>query len=198
MIFKKVTYTDQMGDVIARVEESTGELQLNKNIFDYLPEGFKEFVLYHEEGHLVLKTSDEFRANLFAVDRYIPVNVTEDDLGRRIVVMTQALTPGSDTPFRHGQKTGVLKFDNFAGIDPISNVAQAVSNIVGDLGNLGIGSKQRVNETNAIAAGQTQVIYAQADATAEVSQITGRNTNNMILIGGGVLIVVMIIYFMFK
>jgi hypothetical protein len=202
MIFKKVTYVDndEMDGVIARVEENTDELQLNKNIFDYLPEGFKEFVLYHEEGHIILKTSDEFQANMFAIHQYIPAHVATDELGRRIVVMTQALTPGSDAPFRHGIKTDKPAYKNYTAIaaDPVSNVALALSSIVGDLGNLGIGSKRRINETKATAAGETQIIYAQGDAASQVAQVTGKNTNNMILFIGGSVVVIMAIYFMFR
>lgn len=45
----------------------TGEIEINKSAFDILPEHTKEFVLYHEIGHFKLQTSNEAKADDYAL-----------------------------------------------------------------------------------------------------------------------------------
>jgi hypothetical protein len=178
MRFKKVTYAD-LGDILARVNKDTGEVQLNKNIFDSLPAGFKNFVLLHEQGHYVLQTSDEFEANRYAISHFLPLHTETDEFGRRIVIMTQALTPGADGPFR--------KDPVYSNFDPISAIAGAIGGITQTLPSLGIGTKARINETNAMASAQIAL-----------AKESSKSSTNLILIGTGAIAVLMIIFLTVK
>lgn len=47
----------------------TGEIEINKSAFDLLPEYAQEFVINHEIGHYRLQTSDECKADDFALSK---------------------------------------------------------------------------------------------------------------------------------
>lgn len=53
----------------ARVDLETGVVYVNTPYFDVLPDAYQEFILAHEEGHFVLKTYDEFKADEYAFDQ---------------------------------------------------------------------------------------------------------------------------------
>ena len=182
MGFTKVTYTD-IGDIIARVDHETGELELNNKIFNHLPKGFQDFVLLHEQGHLVIKSHDELQANLYAINHYLPIDVNNDEFGRRIVVMSQALTPGADRQYWDSRKNNE-RYSNF-GI--AESIAGAVGGITQVLPSLGIGSKARINETN-----------ATVNAQLALSQQNAKSNSNLILIGAGAIAVLIIIFFTVK
>jgi hypothetical protein len=166
---------------IAKVNRVNKTLYLNPQIWKGLPADQKEFVLLHEKAHLVLQTADEFEANKYAVGQFAPVRtLTNAELGKRIVVMRNILTPRE------------------SGFDPISAIATAgagaIESITSVLPVLGIGSASRIKETAANAAAQTAVITAQAKADAKKS-----NTTIIMVVLGGVLLIVMgSLYFILK
>lgn len=59
-----------MGSNIARSRISTGEVWVNAKRWPHLKENEKAFVLFHELGHIRLKTKDEHRADQFAAEKY--------------------------------------------------------------------------------------------------------------------------------
>ena len=58
------------GGTPALSDRNTGEVWINRKIFDTLPEEHKIFILLHEEGHIVLNTKDEFEADAYAFKKY--------------------------------------------------------------------------------------------------------------------------------
>jgi len=161
---------------IAKVNRVNKTLYLNPQIWKGLPADQKEFVLLHEKAHLVLQTADEFEANKYAVGQFAPVRtLTNAELGKRIVVMRNILTP---------RESGFIA----------EAVAGAVGAVATALPMLGIGSASRMKETAANAAAQTAIIAAQAKADAKKS-----NTTIIMVVLGGVLLIVMgSLYFILK
>jgi len=173
--FSTVIYDPEQPE-IAKVNRVNKTLYLNPEIWKGLPADQKEFVLLHEKGHLALQTADEFEANKYAVGQFAPVRtLTNAELGKRIVVMRNILTP---------RESGFMA----------EAIAGAVGSIATVLPVLGIGSASRIKETAANAAAQTAVITAQAKADAKKS-----NTTIIMVVLGGVLLVVMgSLYFILK
>lgn len=196
MIFKKVIYSDNIGNTIAQVNKNTGELQLNARIFDYLPDGSTKFVVFYQDGNLIFKKADEFPNNLYLLKGYRPVSLKEDESGRQITVISKTSSFGAigmpDT------KDTDPEYDNF---DPISAVANAVKGIVQTLPALGIGSKQRVKETKASYEAQGDLLAKQVEADKELSKlsvISTQSSNNTMIIGGGLVMAIIIIFFTVK
>jgi len=184
MKFTSVIF-DPSQNEIARVNRLTGVLYLKPQIWDHLPQAEKNFVLLHEEGHVILQTADEFTANRYAISHFAPVQTLSNrELGQRIVVMRDILTPGKEN-----QISGFS-----GGIDPVSNVAGAIGSIFESLPMLGIGSKSRQTEIAAQAAAQQQIIAAQEKAAQEKSN----QTLVIASVGGAILVVLVVIYFIFK
>lgn len=52
---------------VARVNRDTGELYVNRGMFNKLPVAYRKFILFHEAGHATLQTSDESLADEFAL-----------------------------------------------------------------------------------------------------------------------------------
>jgi len=171
-IFSKVIYDSQQAE-IAKVNRENGTLFLNPVIWDKLPSGAREFVLLHEKGHLELKTTSEFEANKYAVKKFAPVKtLTNAELGKRIVIMKNILSPQPESGFLEGVIQGAAQ------ILPV----------------LGIGSNSRVKEAAANADAQAKVINAQASAAT-------KSTNNktiMIVAVGAILILIVTVFLIFK
>lgn len=53
----------------AQTNMSTGEIEINRSVYDLLPSYMKEFVLNHEIGHYVLKTLSEEKADDYALSQ---------------------------------------------------------------------------------------------------------------------------------
>jgi hypothetical protein len=165
--FSKVVYVKDQKE-IAKVNRADRSLYISSEIWKGLPADQREFVLLHEKGHLELKTADEFEANRYAVKEFAPVGtLTSSELGKRIVVMRNILTP---------RESGFLA----------EAIAGAVGGITKVLPVLGIGSQSRINETEAAAAAQSQIIEAQAKADSKKS-----NTTIIVVVLVGVLLIVM-------
>lgn len=62
-------YVDDLGITPARVNRETGEILLNRKVWNKLPSGFRSFILAHEEGHYVLQTTDELKADEYAFNK---------------------------------------------------------------------------------------------------------------------------------
>lgn len=191
MEIRKVSYAD-IGDITARVNRNTGELELNNNIFDRLPKGPGNYVLLYNYDHVVLKTADEFKTIDYAISKFLPVHSKTDDSGRNIVVMTETLSLKAGTPFR------VKNPEQFSNFDPISAIADAVKGVVQTLPALGIGSKQRVHETKASYEAQGDLNLIQAGISKDLGSFNTKNTTNMMIIGSGLAAALIIIYFGMK
>jgi hypothetical protein len=75
MSFTNVTYKENMGRNPAQVDRRTGDLFVNPQLWNAMPESFRRFILLHEEGHLKggpngTPTADEAAADLYAFRQY--------------------------------------------------------------------------------------------------------------------------------
>ena len=180
--FSKVIYDPNQAE-IAKVNRVDKTLFINSEIWKGLPPGQREFVLLHEKGHLVLQTADEFEANKYAVGQFAKAGtLTNAELGQRIVVMRDILTP---------RESGFGEDLYAAAITSTSGMIESVTKV---LPILGIGSKARQQELAANVAAQSQLIEAQSKADS-------KKTNSNIIIGvlaGVILIVMGSLYFILK
>jgi hypothetical protein len=170
--FSKVIYDPNQAE-IAKVNRVNKTLFINSDIWKGLPADQREFVLLHEKGHLELQTADEYKANQYAVGQFAPVGtLTSSELGKRIVVMRNILTP------------------QVSGFD----IGGLLGGVTQGLAVLGIGSGARKAETAANAAAQAQIIDAQSKADS-------KKTNTTIIVGvlvGVILIVIVVLYLTLK
>ncbi len=67
---KAIIPADDLGTTPARVLRKSGIVFINRNIWNKLSEPAKKFILLHEEGHHVLDTSNELKADEYAFYRY--------------------------------------------------------------------------------------------------------------------------------
>lgn len=166
--FSRVIY-DPTQKEIAKVNRDNGTLYLNSKIWTGLPANQREFVLLHEKGHLTMQTPDEFEANKYAVGQFAPVRtLTNNELGQRIVIMRDILTPRAESGFLG---------------DIIGSVAQV-------LPVLGIGSKARIKETEA----QASLALAQSEA----AQKKNNSMIMMIVIAGVLIIAGLSVYLILR
>ena len=184
--FTNVVYDPNQKE-IARVNRKDGTLFLKPQIWDNLPEQEKEFVLLHEQGHLVMQTKDEYKCNQYAVKKFMPTHTLDNpELKKRITIMQDILTPGKENG---GQ---AIKNDD---VSPFVNaIAGAVGGIFQSLPLLGIGSAARQKETAAAADAQIKVIEAQAEADKK------KQSNYLIygIVGVVVLIFGIVLFFTLK
>lgn len=174
--FKKVIMVPGQ-QVIAQVDRKSGILYLSPGIWNGLPRDQKDFVLFHEAGHLKLNTADEFRANTYAVNKFLNAgSFNNREFGQRIMVMRDVLdkADGQISPL-----TGIAE-----------GVAGAVSGIAQILPVLGVGSKARQKEAEANAKAASQVLDSQAKATNAKT----KSTLTIILVAGVVVILGIIIF----
>jgi len=175
MEFSKVVFDKSVSSDVARVNRQTGVLYLNPDIWERLTPDEREFVLLHENGHLVLQTADEYRANRYAVSKFLPVQkLSNTELGKRIQVVSEV------TDSRR-------YMSSYNGADPVGAIADGIGSIFKSLPMLGIGSKARQKEAAALAENQMKL----ADKLA-----TNRQT--LIMAGGLMVVVIMVLYFTFK
>lgn len=173
--FRRVIMTNGQTE-IAKVNTKTGSLSLSTDIWNRLPQAEKDYVLFHEAGHLVLQTTDEYAANKYAVGQFLKAGTfTNKELGNKIMVMRSILDKAD------GQ-TATFVADVVAG---------SASGIMQTLSVLGIGSKARIKEAEATAAANSIIYEAQAKAAASKS----KSTQTIVLIAGVLVIVAVAIYF---
>lgn len=160
---------------IAKINRKTGDIFVSSGIWDRLPPEEKEFVLLHEDGHLLLQTTDEYQANAYAIDKFVPEDVlTNQQLGQRILIMRSILDKADDN------------FSPFAA----DSISQTVGVIFQNLPLLGIGSKARVKES----AANIELLNAQGKISSEKSKATTK----AIIIGGTMLLVLAVIILTLK
>ena len=165
-LFTRVLMANSGQPEIAKVNRKTGVLFLNAKIWDELPTDQKDFVLYHEDGHLIYQTADEYKANEYAISKFVPAGQFNNrELGKRIVVMKEILSKADND------------YSNFT--DPVSAIAGAVGGIFQTLPVLGVGSKSRIKE---------------ATAQAEAAAIKSKSTTKILLIVGTLLIVATVVF----
>ncbi len=172
---------------IAKVNRKTGVLYLSDAVWKGLPQEEKNFVLYHEEGHLTLQTADEFQANKYAVGKFLSAGTfTQKELGQKIMVMRSILdkADGKTSNFSSDLSSVSLGNDSLG-------IGAGLTAIMQGLPILGIGQKAREKETITNAAAQATIYNAQATAAAAKS----KGTLTIIMIAGTLLIVGLIIYF---
>jgi hypothetical protein len=172
-VFKKVIMQSGQPE-IAKVNRKTGVLYLSSDIWDRLPSDQKDFVLFHEEGHLRLQTADEFAANAYAVNKFTKAGTfSKQGLGQKIMVMREILSKaGPVSPFS---------------VDDIKGAVQTLSV-------LGIGSKGRAREATANAQAQAVVYQAQAEA----AEAKGKSVANALLVIGAFAVVITVIYLILR
>ena len=191
------TIFDSNQTEIARVNRTDGTLYLKPQIWDHLAEGEREYVLWHEKGHLILQTKDEFQANQYAIKNFVPAHtLSNPELKSRITVMASILAPGRENSQLSGftNTTAAANPSVAVGVDPVSAIAGAIGSVFSALPLLGIGSGARTREQEAAAAAQGQIITAQADADAEKKKsylIWG-------IVGAAFIVVFIVLYFTFK
>ena len=175
-LFRKVIMVHDQPE-IAKVNRKTGVLYLNSSIWNQLPKAEQDFVLFHEEGHLQLQTSDEFKANAYAINKFSPAGkFTSKELGKRITVMKDILDKADD-----GNTSGFVA----------ELVAGVASGIFSNLAVWGIGSKSRQKEAEATAAANVAILGAQAEADAKKAK-----SQTKIIVLSGVLLMVIVVIFL--
>lgn len=174
-MFSRVIYDDTIHGDIARVNRQTGDLYINPDIWDRISGLEKDYVLLHEAGHLELMTASEYQAHRYAVERFCQVQtLTDNELGRRIVVMSEITDP---TRYMSGS----------GGVDPVSAVANAIGSVFEALPMLGVGKKSRLEETE-----------ANKKAALELSESNTSGIVKIVAIAGVIVIVVVVLIFIFK
>ena len=65
----QITYanSEMLGKTPARVNLLTGEIFINTDVWDTLPEAYQNFILAHEEGHYLAQTTNELMADHYAI-----------------------------------------------------------------------------------------------------------------------------------
>jgi len=185
MLFTSVQYKP-LGNTVAQVNRITGDLFINPSIWPQLPTEVKEFVMYHEDGHLRLQTPDEYEANKYAVGKFMQAGTLNDEeFGRRIVVLSEILgDKGRETYFKDAPEVSNM------GIDPISNIAGAIGDLFKVIPVL-FGSKKRIAEADNYTENQLKILDAQGDLMDKSNQST-----QTILIVGGMFLVVLLVLFL--
>jgi hypothetical protein len=174
-MFSNVIFDDTINTDIARVNRADGTLYLNPSIWKRLTGLEREFVLLHEAGHVELMTASEFEANNYAVEKFAPVkSLTDAELGKRIVVMSEITVPEN-------------YISNYNGVDPVGAIGEAVGKIFETLPMLGIGSKSRRKDQEAAAKAAISLENAKSSGTQKI-----------LIVGGMLVIVIVIIIFIFK
>lgn len=172
---------------IAKVNMKTGTLYLSSVIWDRLPQPEKDYVLLHEEGHLKLQTTDEYKANAYAVGKFLKAGTfTNKQLGQKIMVMRSVLdkADGQTAGFSEDTRPSISGND-------IYGIGAGLGAIFQGLPILGIGSKARIKETKATAEANAPNYSAQAKAAASKS----KSIQTIVLIAGVLVIVAVAIYF---
>ncbi len=198
MRFTSAKYED-LGQVTARVNRVTGGLEINPRIWSVLNSDYKDFVLYHEDGHLRLETADEFEVNKYAVDRFIETATLDNPkLEQRIVVLSDMLSPKGMRKFT-GEVYSEFSADGAsAGLASTGGdeygIGQGLTALSVLLPAIGIGRNARQKELEASAKTQQELLTAQSAYSSK------KTTNQIIIISvaGGLLIVALVLYFTFK
>lgn len=81
-----ISFVDYLrGDNPATVNRRTGEMYISAKIWRTMTPDQRLFMLLHEQGHVVLQTTNEFKADRYAFEQYIRT-------GRSLKQLVSALT----------------------------------------------------------------------------------------------------------
>lgn len=124
-MFKTITYSANLGTVVARVNHLTGELQLNSELWPRMSNAHRDYVLAHEETHLETGLTDETLVTQLALMKFVQGINDSNRLERENFLDQMASTV--DKPAKQNNPVMWSNAD-----DPVS----AIANAVGDLSNL--------------------------------------------------------------
>lgn len=171
-----------MGNIPARVDRVTGELQINPRIWSNLPNDYKDYILLHEEGHLKLMTPDEAAANNYAISNYLRVGELTDEEGtRRIVALSEILDPDRTLAFGGSKQ----RYSNFDVASLISGSLGAIGDIFKTLPALGVGASKAKNN-------ELQLSNNNAFNTLVLQKQSQKSTEKLLLLGSVAAIVVIL------
>lgn len=96
-------HTKRMGQNPAQVNRGTGELFINPDVWPYLPESFKSWILLHEEGHLKggpggEPTADELLADKYAFEHF--VGTEKESLRKSVKILHDSLPKHSEQQWK--------------------------------------------------------------------------------------------------
>lgn len=63
------TFSDSIGSTPAKVNRETGEIFLNSNVWNDLPQPYQAFIIAHEIGHFQRQTTNELEADHYAFEQ---------------------------------------------------------------------------------------------------------------------------------
>lgn len=127
-MFSKITYTPHLETVVARVNHSTGELQINSNLWPRMSDAHRDYVLIHEDVHLKTGLRDETLVTQLALMQFIQGITDENRAGREAFLTQLSEIAGSRTD----GATQKSQWSNSDSKDPVT----AIANAVGDLSDL--------------------------------------------------------------
>ncbi len=64
-------FVDTLGETPAMVHRATGTILVNRHVWNALDKDCRVFLLFHEAGHIVLKSSDEKLVDAWAHREYL-------------------------------------------------------------------------------------------------------------------------------
>lgn len=192
MNFSKITYKPLNGP-LAQVDRRTFELFIDGEKWakiGALPNGalYRDFILLHEDAHITLQESSEYRVNRHAINKFLkPIGqLTNEELGARIVVLSDLL----ENDFQNNV-LNKSTISNFEGVDPYSAIANGLSGLVTSIFNnlpaMGVGSKSRQREAE-----------NQAKLTMQIETERSRASQKLVVISGVILLLLISIFLIFK
>jgi len=125
MVVKGVIEIPYIEGTPARVNHKTGHIFVSKAHFDKLEPVYREFVLAHEEGHLVLSTSNEEAADQYAVNKLLKKGYP---LSKIMQSLTRVLN--YDKPGHYGRTLNV--FSLLAHHDIVNNKNEKLLNLLNE------------------------------------------------------------------
>lgn len=182
-MFSKIEFVKNE-DYVAQVNHDNHLLKINEDIWDYLNNSEKDFVLWHEAGHLRLDTKSEFLANGYAIQKFAnQIEVRNpNDLSQKILFLT------NQKLYKHPTSNVItlnVPKENKSNIPPL-----IIAGIIGAVGSIGgaviqksnIGEKARKREAE---------YYAQLQMAQE--QQRQENAKKLIIIGTIAIVVILVV-----
>jgi len=115
----KIRYVENIpnSDTPARVNRLTGEMVIQNRVWRHIHPLHRIFILLHEEGHVVLQTTDELEADKYAFERYAELGYP---LKHSILALAHVLTFTSREHFLRGyaQADRALQYDQDLKLNP--------------------------------------------------------------------------------
>ncbi len=168
----KVERVYDLGSTPAVCYRNTGVVKVNAKIWDTLTNDYQYFILCHEAGHIVLNTTDEFKADAYAFEQYAKS-------GRSLTQAVYALS--KVLPFNNIEHYGRLQkqYKNALRYDSEVNNNYKATQLLNKMDNmtateieqsfLGLGKQAKANRQTKFdmkmdrKAARTEVINSRAD-----------------------------------